>query len=65
LGITKLNAELVTDELLEAWVDATNSAVEREARKGCLLTLTEKLRNLEESMAHLEKGLTEVDDSLL
>jgi hypothetical protein len=65
LGITKLNAELITDELLDEWVGATSSTAEREARKECLGTLTEKLRNLEESMSHLKEGLKDVNDSLL
>jgi hypothetical protein len=64
LGIIKLNAELVTDERLEAWVDASSSAAERQARKECMQSLTAKLGNLKECVAELRGGLVGIDDSV-
>jgi hypothetical protein len=64
LGIIKLNAELINDERLEAWVDAASSAAERQARKECLQSLTAKLGNLEECVAELRGGLVGVNHSV-
>jgi hypothetical protein len=62
LVIIKLNTEFITDERIEAWIDAASSAAEQHARKGCLQQLTAKLRNLEECMAELKNGLTNLED---
>jgi hypothetical protein len=60
--INKLNAEFITDERTEAWVDAASNAAERHARRECLQRFTAKLHNLEKCMAKLKDGLIGLED---
>jgi hypothetical protein len=62
LIIIKLNAEFVTDERIEVWVDAASNATERHARRECLQRFTAKLHNLEKCMAKLKDGLIGLED---
>jgi hypothetical protein len=62
LVIIKLKSEFITDERIEAWVDAASSAAKRHARKECLQRLTARLHNLEECVAGLENGLMGIGD---
>ncbi|KAF2023679.1 hypothetical protein EK21DRAFT_80318 [Setomelanomma holmii] len=57
LGIIKLNAELITDDRLEAWTNTVASPVERGARIERLATVKEKLQSLELVMSDLRRGM--------
>lgn len=65
LGIMKLNAALITDERLEAWVSAAIDETEKEARKNRLNRLVEKTVGVEDAMAELREGMAgDADDFL-
>jgi hypothetical protein len=65
LSIIKLNAELLSDEILETWIDAATSAAEKRLRKQQVQDLTTKMYNLEQTMADLEDEMLGGDDNLL
>jgi hypothetical protein len=54
LGIIKLNAEFVTGERLEKWVDDAISAADRADRKFRLERLIERMRSLEEEVSRFK-----------
>jgi hypothetical protein len=65
LSIIKLNAEFLSDEILETWIDAATSANEKRRRKQQVQDLTTKMYSLEQTMADLEDDMLGDDDNLL
>jgi hypothetical protein len=65
LGIIKLDAELITDERLETWVNGALVDAERTARKDSMNRLMMKMVDLEEAMAELREGMVGDGDSFL
>jgi hypothetical protein len=65
LGIIKLDAELITDERLETWINGALVDAEMAARKDRLDRLMMKMVDLEEAMAELREGLVGDGDSFL
>lgn len=65
LGIIKLNAELMTDERIETWVNRAMVDAERTARKDRIDRLMKKMAALEEAMAELSEGLVGDTDVIL
>ena len=63
LGIIKLDAEFVTDERLEMWVDDAISAADRADRKRRLERLTEKMRSLEEEVSRFKNNMAVLEES--
>ncbi|KAH7071530.1 hypothetical protein BKA63DRAFT_395850, partial [Paraphoma chrysanthemicola] len=57
LRIIKLNAELLTDDRLEAWVNGRANDMECEARAKTLDDLMAKLRRVEVAMSELKADL--------
>lgn len=57
LGIIKLDAEHITDERLETWVNGALADAERTARKDRIDRLMKKMADLEEAMAELREGM--------
>jgi hypothetical protein len=62
LAIIRLNAEFITNEQLEKWVDRAGSAAGRADRKARLQNLTEKMEALQEAMSDLRDGVLSFDD---
>ncbi|KAF1918803.1 hypothetical protein BDU57DRAFT_468162 [Ampelomyces quisqualis] len=63
LSIIRLNAEFITDERLEEWVDVPGSAAGRAGRRLQLQALTEKMEGLQGAMAGLWDGVLSVEDN--
>jgi hypothetical protein len=56
LGIIRLDAGLITDARLEAWVNSAADDAEKKARKDKLDKLAGKMADVEEVMAELKEG---------
>jgi hypothetical protein len=56
LGIIRLDAGLITDARLEAWVNGATNDAEKKARKDKLDKLAKKIADVEEVIAELKEG---------